>query len=96
MADEFAFFAKLLDAVVLPVGDPDIAAGPDVDPRRFAHLPWAFTVGADYLDQFAGFAELLDPAVVGVGDPDVAVGVDGDAFGFEKLAFAGAFGTELA
>src|SRR6188472_2955503 len=67
-----------LDAVVVGVGDVDVAVLVDRDAGRRPECAIPAPELSPLGDEPAGGAELLDPVVELVGDVDVAEAVDGD------------------
>ena len=78
---------ELLNAVVVPVGDIDIAIVVDGYAPRHIQFPFLASLNAESTQVFAVFGELLDPAVQAVYDPDVVVGIKRQAGRSAELAF---------
>ena len=85
-----ALGGELLDAVVPPVGDEDVAAGVDGETPGHVEASDLGAVTSPAVDVFAVRGEPLYPVIVLVGDVDVVVGIDGDARGAVHLAGAAA------
>ena len=94
LADEFAFGIELLDAVVVGVGNVEVADRGDGDAARVVELAIARARRAELADEFARRVELLDAVVAGVGHPDVARGIGGHVGGGREVAGARAGAAE--
>ena len=86
---------KLLQAVVVGIGDPQVPRRVERQTLRTGDLSGSGSVGAELSEVRAGAAELLDAVVGFVGNPEIPCPVERDAFCAKELAVPTAWTTEL-